>query len=113
MREFRMPCGPTCHQSGHGCLPTCTKVYKGSYLNTDHWDAVIKLLGKHCFTGKITLDSSNYCVRVVDLEWSDNGVVLGNASGTQRLTVARENGNHFIPVLRSHAPVHGLTSGPW
>ena len=111
MREFRTPCGPSCH---HNCQrDTCTKVYASNYLNTDHWDAVNKLLGKRCSTGQITLDSSTYCVRVVDLNWPDNGVVLGSAFGTELLTVARENGNHFIPVLRYNAHVHGSNLKPW
>ena len=111
MAEFRSPCGPCCGSSGSTCERTCTKVYPCNFLSTDHWDAVLRLLGKHRLQGAIQLDTSLYCVRVLELNWENNGVVLGNPQAPRRLTIARENGNHFIPVLRRHssAPI----CSPW
>ena len=113
MREFTTPCSPTCHPSGARCTRACTKVYEENYLNTDHWEAVVRLLGRHCATGRLRLDASHFCVRVLELTWQDNGVVLGNPLAPRRLTVARENGNHFLPVLRFQVDVRARAWHPW
>jgi hypothetical protein len=89
------------------------KVYAGNYLSTDHWESVLRLIGKHCATGELRLDASHICLRVVELTWEANGVVLGSPSAPRRLTVARENGNHFVPVLRYRVDVGDQEWLPW
>jgi hypothetical protein len=101
MQEFPTRCGPLCSASGppdcsHGCL----KVYADSYLCTDHWQSVLRLLGVHSVSGPVVFDSSLFCIRVIDLTWTNNGVVLGDPTAPQLLTLALENGNHFIPAFR-------------
>ena len=112
-KEFHAPCGPTCDDTGLGCTDTCMKVYSTNYLTTDHWEAVIRLLGKHCMTGELPLDPTEFCVRVLELTWQDNGVVLGNPAAPRRLTVARVHGNHFIPVLRFLTDMRNTVWQPW
>ena len=116
MSEFQDPCGSKCRPHGVLCTPDCTKVYGGAdanYLSTEHWDAVVRLVGKHSAEGRRELDPSMYCLRVIELTWQDNGAVLGDPLAPVRLTVARENGNHFVPVLRFRAPVHNYAWLPW
>ena len=89
------------------------KVYEENYLNTDHWAAVIRLLGRHCALGHQDLDASMFCVRVLELTWEGNGSVLGNPAAPRQLTIARERGNHFVPVVRYWASVRGSVWLPW
>ena len=101
MQEFPTRCGPLCSASGPpDCSRGCLKVYADSYLCTDHWQSVLRLLGVHSVSGPVVFDSSLFCIRVIDLTWSDNGVVLGDPTAPQLLTLALENGNHFIPAFR-------------
>ena len=94
--EFVDPCGPGC---GVSCLNNCMKVTKNNYLNTDHWSAVLKYIFLHATGGPRDFDVSQFSLRVMELEWIDNGVVLGSPAAPRKLTVAREGGNHFVPVL--------------
>ena len=89
------------------------KVYAHNYLTTDHWSAVLKHIGEHAAMGALPLESNNFCLRVLDLDWQDNGVALGNPAAARRLTVAREHGNHFVPVLPYRNPVEHLSRMPW
>jgi len=111
--EFVVPCGTACSEDQMSCTQTCTKVYEGNYLNTDHWESVLRLLGKYCFTGPLDLNAAGICIRVIELTWQANGVVLGNPSAPRRLTIARENVNHFVPVLRFRDPVQDKIWHPW
>ena len=115
MQEFQVTCGPACHHTGFFCTASCTKVYARNYLCDDHWDAVLRLLGKHCATGSVDLDPTNFCVRILELTWVSNGVVLGNpdAHHPHRLTIAREGTNHFIPALPFQAPARDKVWRPW
>jgi hypothetical protein len=115
MLEFHRPCGPTCHERGFGfgCTNDCSKVYKKNFLTTDHWQAVVRQLGRHSQTGSVTLDPSRFRIRVLELIWEDNGVVLGDPNAATTLTIAREHGNHFIPVLPYIRDVSGNTWEPW
>ena len=108
MVEFHLPCGPAC---GRNCTRSCTKVYADNYLTTDHWDAVLRLLGRHRLQGPTEVDTSLYCVRVLELTWESNGVVLGDPHAPRQLTIARVHGNHFVPVLPYRAPV--TIRHPW
>ena len=113
MQEFQASCGPACHHTGVACTQVCTKVYARNFLSDDHWEAVIRLLGKHCATGRINLDPTNFCVRIIELTWQDNGTVLGNPAAPHRLTIAREGTNHFIPAIRFQASVRDKVWRPW
>ena len=113
MREFDTRCGPLCRESGENCTATCTKVYRRNYLTTDHWEAALRLLGEHGEPRRLTFDTSQFCLRVIELTWQDHGVVLGNPNVQRRLTVAREHGNHFIPVLRYTLDVRNTVWLPW
>jgi hypothetical protein len=61
----------------------------------------------------VTLDPSRFRIRVLELIWEDNGVVLGDPNAATTLTIAREHGNHFIPVLPYIRDVSGNTWEPW
>ena len=94
-------------------MATCTKVYDINYLNTDHWQAIIRLLGRHCSTGVLNWDASVFCVKVIELMWDDNGVVLGDPRAQRTLFIAREHGNHFVPVLPLRSGVQDGMWRPW
>ena len=114
MREFAGTCGKLCSTDNRSCTKTCTKVYEKSYLVTDHWKSVVRLLGKHCSGGTLDLDpEKDICVRILELTWEGHGVVLGLPSAPRRLTIARENKNHFVPVLRFRSPVQGQIWDAW
>ena len=97
--EFPTACGAGCAWRGGSCERGCMKVYDMNYLTTDHWEAVIRLSGRHSILGPIELDAADSCVRVVELTWAGHGSVLGNPAAPRQLTIAREHGNHFIPAL--------------
>ena len=111
-REFSDPCGAGCDRTGRRCARGCMKVYADNFLSTDHWKAVLKYIGEFAWTGRIDFDAEQFCLRVIDLTWAAHGVVEGNPAG-RRLTVARENGNHFIPVLPYRVDVGGIQWNPW
>ena len=113
MLEFPTTCGALCSALGENCSRTCLKVYSNSYLCTDHWQSVVRLLGVHSVSGPVVLDPSRFCIRVIDLTWSDNGVVLGDPAASQLLTLAREHGNHFIPAFCLGADAHHSEWSPW
>ena len=89
------------------------KVYPANFLNTDHWSAIIQNIGRNAIAEPLELDSSQFCLRVLELTWGDNGVVLGNPSAPRKLTVARENQNHFVPVLSCLDVVSAASLLPW
>ena len=63
-----------------------------------HWRAVLRLLGEE--TGQ-SIDPSRFSIFCLDLDaYQGNGDVVG--SGGAILRIARENGNHFVPLLRYH-----------
>ena len=90
------------------------KVYPRSYLSTDRRSFVLRSIGLHARAGAQTVDASQYCLRVVDLAYGGaSGVVLGNPSAPRQITVARENRNHFIPVLPYPDHTEGVQWMPW
>ena len=110
-QEFDVPCGPTCNRLGNTCAQDCSRVWQDNFLCLDlHWRAVIRLLGKHCSSGPDLSDDSRFSVsllgfdshfsiRCIDLQQHGHGDVLGDKSANRALTLARVNGNHFIPCL--------------
>jgi len=113
MRDFHMACGPSCDETHRNCTDTCMKVYARDYLNSDHWEPVVRLLGRHCATGPVLFDTSQFCVRLIELTWQDNGVVLGDPAAPRKLVMARENVNHFVPVLPFRVDVQDRIWRPW
>lgn len=75
--------------------PGAAQVTAANFLTLDlHWEAVVDLL----------LENAERAVRhdavrivCVDTEFLGNGDVLGN--GALSLFIARENGNHFVPLI--------------
>ena len=115
MAEFPPRCGPHCSPRGVPlCTTTCTKVYYMNFLTTDHWEAVLRAIGRHCISGACEMDPALYCLRVIELTWADNGVVLGSTAAPNCLNIAREGTNHFIPVLTLEEPLHpSCIMGVW
>ena len=71
------------------------KVTAGNYLTFDvHWKGVVELLEK---------DPDDYKITCIDLDFHGHGEVVGNVGdagheGIISLYIARENGNHFVPL---------------
>ena len=71
------------------------KVTAGNYLTFDaHWRSVIELVEK---------DSEDFKITCIDLDFRGHGEVVGNfddsgLEGIISLYIARENGNHFVPL---------------
>ena len=63
-----------------------------------HWGAVIDLLFEADVSGKPKVNHTTFQITCVDLTYLDNGEVVG--SGPAKLSIARENTNHFIPPIR-------------
>ncbi len=126
--EFSTPCREICGPFGTDCLDDCTKVYAFNFLCTAHCEAAVQSIFRHCTAaGKAAIlaiahnpgaaSSSSaappaefargdFCVRVIELRLnSSSGCVEGPPTAPVKLTVARENGNHFVPVLRCRSPV--------
>ena len=114
-QEFSTACGVNCHHSGSRCEQNCMKVYDKNYLSTDHWEAVIRLIGRHAAASSSTgFDTANLCLRVLELGSGDSsGVVLGNPNAEKTLTIAHENGNHFVPVLPCATTAQNERWLPW
>ena len=91
------------------------KVYDKNYLSTDHWEAVIRLIGRHAAASSSTgFDTANLRLRVLELGSGDSsGVVLGNPNAEKTLTIAHENGNHFVPVLPCAITAQNERWLPW
>ena len=89
------------------------KVYRRNYLSTDHWDAVLASIGQHARAGPQNLDTSQFCLRVLDITFDGSGAVLGNLAAPRKITVAREGGNHFVPVLPYLGEVEEVRRGQW
>ena len=127
-QEFSTPCLGICGPFGTDCLDDCTKVYAFNFLCTAHCEAAVQSIFRHCTAaGKAAIlamthnpgaaSSSSaaptvefargaFCVRVLELSLnSDSGCVEGPPTAPVQLTVARENRNHFVPVLRCRSPV--------
>ena len=66
-----------------------------------HWGAAIDLLWEGDATGRPKASHCRYKIVCADLTYMGNGEVVG--SGPIKLYVARENTNHFIPLLRRRA----------
>ena len=75
------------------------QVTEGSYLELEfHWESVISFLGEAA--GK-RFNPHQFQVFCIDLDnYDGNGDVVG--SGSRTLRIARENGNHFVPLLHYH-----------
>ena len=59
-----------------------------SYLELEHhWEDVVRHLGS---------DPASFRVVCVDLRYAGNGDVVGQ--GPHTLYIAREGGNHFVPL---------------
>ena len=122
-KEFPDPCHGICSPIGTHCLDDCTKVYAMNFLCTTHCRAAVQSIFRHCTaagkaavlamahtTGGAASSSASapdaftvrdFCVRVIELRSnSSSGCVEGPPTAPVRLTVARENGNHFVPVFR-------------
>ena len=71
------------------------RVTAGNYLTFHvHWRDIVQLLGR---------DPNAYNITCVDLDFPGNGEVVGNMDvtgneGIVHLYIARENGNHFVPL---------------
>ena len=113
MQEFSTPCGPTCHPSRFLCSRSCSKVHARNFLGDELCSSILRLLGKHCVTGRIAMDPADFCIRIIELTWQDNGIVLGNPTAPHRLTLAREGESHFIPALHLQIPVGDREWQPW
>lgn len=110
-QEFGVSCGPTCDRFGKSCAQGCSRVWPTNFLCLDlHWRAIIRLLGKHCSSGTdLSEDSrcsvtllgldSHFSVRCIDMQRPGHGDVWGDTSAKKVLTLARVNGNHFVPCL--------------
>ena len=71
----------------------------GNFLTLrDHWAAAIDLLFEADQSGKQKLRHNVFKVVCVDLHHEGNGEVVG--TGDRKLIIAREHGNHFIPLHR-------------
>ena len=122
-KEFGTSCNESCSPIGTHCLANCTKVYAMNFLCTTHCQAAVLSIFSHCTaaqkaavlamahtTGGAASSSASapdaftvrdFCVRVIELRSnSSSGCVEGPPTAPVRLTVARENGNHFVPVFR-------------
>ena len=62
-----------------------------------HWADVIRLLGE-AYGQRLRPES--FRIVVVDVEYLGHGDVAGD--GPTTFHIARENGNHFIPLIRQH-----------
>ena len=112
--EFSVRCGVACAPHGLTCQGDCMKVYDENYLNTDHWEAVIRLIGRHSSAGASSpFNGADFCVRVIELTWDSSGIVLGHPAAPRHLTIAREHGNHFVPVLPCNYPAQGKVWSSW
>ena len=71
----------------------------GSYLELQHhWSAVIRLLGE---AAGEELEPERYRIVCIDVENVGSGAVEG--AGPEVLYIAREHGNHFVPLHREGA----------
>ena len=72
------------------------RVSQANFLTLDlHWAEVIRFLGEAA--GR-PLRPETFRIIAVDVEFLGNGDVLGEGPNT--LHLARENGNHFVPLSR-------------
>ena len=115
MVQFPQRCGPLCSPRGAPhCTNTCTKVYYKNFMTTDHWEAVLRAMCRHCSSGACELDPALFYLCVIELAWADNGVVLGSTDTPNCLTIAREGTNHFIPVMALEEPLNqSCIRGAW
>ena len=106
-----------------------------NYLRTDHWAAVLKATFPHSSAaGKAAIlaiasdpsasasssapapsefDITDFCARVIELTSDSLGCVLGHLTAPGQLILAREHGNHFVPVLRYTSPTQDKVWAPW
>ena len=75
-----------------------------NYLDLQvHWRSIIGLLGNHANSRAVALNTGNYMIVCVDLD--QPGVLSAHAGeGPNVLHIAREHGNHFLPMRRLHDP---------
>ena len=87
-----------------------SRIRPGAYLELQHhWRDVIKLLGTYRLNGgPISLNPENFRIVCVDMMFIGSGDVEGD--GPISIYIARQNANHFVPLLRSRASVN--SSGP-
>ena len=65
-----------------------------------HWAEIIRLPGEG--SGHL-LQPDQFRIVAVDIEHFENGDVVGH--GPHTIHIARENGNHFIPLVRCTVPL--------
>jgi hypothetical protein len=99
-------------QSRHPTEPHA--VTPNNFLELEHhWRDVLILLGEGNKLGRpLQLEPSKFRVVCVDLELEGHGDVVGE--GTRTLYIAREHGNHFVPlrVHRGRGQPFAQTGGP-
>ena len=77
-------------------------VTAGNYLELQHhWKAVVDLLFKLDERRVWSMTHANVTIKCVDLMFEGNGEVVG--TGPMVLYIAREHGNHFIPLFKQQA----------
>ena len=76
---------------------------RANYLELQaHWRSVLEFLGVCAEPRQITLRPENYRIICVDLEHlNELSTVAGD--GDHTLYIAREHGNHFVPLGRLHS----------
>ena len=109
-KKFPDPCREICSPEGTRCLQHCKKVYAENYLCDSHC-LVLALAhnpgaaASSSAAAPVVFNIRDFCVRVIELRLnSSSGCVKGPPTATVKLTLARENGNHFVPVLRCRSP---------
>ena len=71
------------------------QVTEGNFLDLrSHWCEVINSLGE---AADRPLNADNFSVACIDLTFEGNGDVVG--TGPTTLHIAREDGNHFVPLI--------------
>ena len=82
----------------------------GEYLELEvHWaDILDQLLEQLCTCTGIRLQISAFRIACVDVLHLGNGDTEG--SGEIRLPIARQNQNHFVPLIRIRGSAHSSTS---
>ena len=67
-----------------------------------HWQHVIHFLGT---VSHKSFDPDHYRVACIDLAFPGNGDVVG--TGATMLYIARDNANHFVPLIPHHVACPG------
>jgi hypothetical protein len=77
-----------------------TRIPEGDFLDfADHWQDVITLLSEFDQSSKPVVRCSTVTIVCVDLNLPGHGNVVG--TGPHKLYIARQNLNHFVPLVRT------------